>query len=145
MDGTGVLLGVWFNQPYVAQRYAEGERVAFAGKIELDYGMKQIKNPFVEKLGTTDDPADLGRILPVHSTTEGITTNWMRRLVQSAIEDYGDVPDPLPLDSAPLTGTRVPASGPPRHPASRTREKSCPPPWTGSSTTRLSSPSVRSR
>jgi ATP-dependent DNA helicase RecG len=98
VDGSGVLLGVWFNQPYMAQRYAEGERLAFAGKIEFDYGMKQIKNPFVEKLGTTDDPADLGRILPVHPTTEGVTTNWMRRLVQSALEDHGDVPDPMPVD-----------------------------------------------
>jgi ATP-dependent DNA helicase RecG len=98
VDGSGVLLGVWFNQPYMAQRYAEGERVAFAGKIEFDYGMKQIKNPYVEKLGTTEDPSELGRILPIHPTTEGITTNWMRRLVQSAVEDFGDVPDPLPVD-----------------------------------------------
>jgi len=97
VDGTGVLLGVWFNQPYIAQRYVEGERVAFAGKIELDYGMKQIKNPFVEKLGTEDDPSIVGRIMPVHATTEGVTTNWMRRLVQSAVEDYGDVPDPIPV------------------------------------------------
>lgn len=98
VDGSGVLLGVWFNQPYIAQRYTEGERLAFAGKIEFDYGMRQIKNPFVEKLGTTDDPSALGRILPVHPTTEGITTNWMRRLVTSAIEDHGDVPDHLPVD-----------------------------------------------
>ena len=75
--------------------------------------MKQIKNPFVEKLGTDDDPADLGRILPVHPTTEGVTTNWMRRLVQSAVEDYGDVPDPLPVDLRLSRGTGVSASGPP--------------------------------
>jgi len=46
VDGTGVLIGVWFNQPWVQQRFLQGERVAFAGKVELDYGFKQIKTPF---------------------------------------------------------------------------------------------------
>ena len=96
VDGTGVLLGVWFNQPYIQQRFAPGERVAFAGKIELDYGFKQIKNPFVEKLGDEDESGRAGRVLPVHRTTEKLTTNWLRRLVAAAVDDFADVPDHLP-------------------------------------------------
>jgi len=97
VDGTGVLLGVWFNQPWVQQRYAVGERVAFAGRVELDYGLKQIKTPFVEKLGAeSDDAATFARILPVHRATEGLSTNWLRRLVAAAVDDVADVPDHLP-------------------------------------------------
>ena len=96
VDGTGVLLGVWFNQPYVQGRFAPGELVAFAGKVEFDYGLKQIKTPFVEKLGGEDSTDELGRILPVHHTTEGLTSNWLRRLIASAVDDFGDVPDHLP-------------------------------------------------
>jgi len=97
VDGTGVLLGVWFNQPYIQQRYAAGDRVAFAGKVELDYGFRQIKTPFVEKLSAdAEDDSAFGRVLPVHRATEGLSTNWLRRLVAAAIDDYGDVPDHLP-------------------------------------------------
>ena len=70
VDGTGVLLGVWFNQPYIQQRFAPGDRVAFAGKVELDYGFKQIKTPFIEMLPAEEDAATAARVLPVHRTVE---------------------------------------------------------------------------
>lgn len=97
VDGTGVLIGVWFNQPWVQQRFMAGERVAFAGKVEIDFGLKKIKAPFVEKLpaeGEADQSA--GRVLPVHGSTEGLSTGWLRRLIGAAIDDVGDVPDHLP-------------------------------------------------
>ena len=96
VDGTGVLIGVWFNQPYIQQRFAVGERVAFAGKVELSFGFKQIQAPFTEKLPSEDDASLAGRILPVHGATEGLTTNWLRRLVAAAVDDFADVPDHLP-------------------------------------------------
>ncbi len=96
VDGTGVLLGVWFNQPYVQQRFVAGDRVAFAGRVDYDYGFKQIKNPFVEKLPDADDEGPVGRILPVHHGTEGLSTGWLRRLIASAIDDYADIPDHIP-------------------------------------------------
>lgn len=96
VDDTGVLLGVWFNQPYLAQRFHTGDRVAFAGKVQIDYGLRQMKTPFVERLGSADDASWLGRILPVHAATEGLSSNWIRRLVAEALDGYGDVPDPLP-------------------------------------------------
>ncbi len=96
VDDTGVLLGVWFNQPWVKQKFLQGERVAFAGRVEFDYGLKRIVAPFVEKLGEEGDPSAAGRILPVHHTVDGLSTGWVRRLVACALEDYGDVCDHLP-------------------------------------------------
>jgi ATP-dependent DNA helicase RecG len=100
-DSTGILLGVWFNQPYMADRFQEGEHVALAGRVEQEFGFMQMKNPFVEKLGNAEGPSYLGRVLPVHRTTDGLTTNWLRRLAAAAIDDFADVPDFLP------TGLRV--------------------------------------
>ncbi len=97
-DSTGVLLGVWFNQPYMAERFHEGEHVAFAGRVEQEYGFLQMKNPFVERLGSADAPSYLGKVLPVHRATEGLSTNWLRRLVAAAVDDVADVPDFLPAD-----------------------------------------------
>lgn len=98
VDGTGALIGVWFNQPYVAQRFRVGERVAFAGHVTLEYGLKQMRNPFVEKLPDDESAPGLASILPVHRATEGVSTNWMRRLVAEALEFAGDAPDPLPAE-----------------------------------------------
>jgi ATP-dependent DNA helicase RecG len=96
-DSTGILLGVWFNQPFMADRFQEGEHLAFAGKVEQDYGFLQMKNPFVERLGSGEGPSYLGRVLPVHRATEGLTTNWLRRLVAAAVDDTADIPDFLPV------------------------------------------------
>ena len=96
VDGTGALIGVWFNQPHVARSFRVGERVAFAGTVTLDYGLKQMRNPFVEHLPDEDSGPEIARMLPVHRTTEGLTTNWLRRLVTEALAIAADVPDPLP-------------------------------------------------
>ncbi|MHB9003278.1 MAG: ATP-dependent DNA helicase RecG [Coriobacteriia bacterium] len=98
VDGTGALMGVWFNQPFQANRFVLNERVAFAGMVAFDFGLKQIRNPFVEKLGDEDGAEEVARVVPVHRTTEGLSTNWVRRLIASAIEDVGEVPDFLPVD-----------------------------------------------
>ncbi len=95
-DATGVLVGVWFNQPYLQQRFRVGDRVAFAGVVNMEFGLRQMRTPFVERLGSADEASWLGRILPVHPATEGLSSNWMRRLVAEALQEYGDVPDPLP-------------------------------------------------
>ena len=96
IDDSGVLIGVWFNQPYLAQRFRAGDRVAFAGTVQMEFGLRQMKTPFVERLGSSDDASWLGRILPVHPATEGLSSNWIRRLVSEALDQFGDLPDPLP-------------------------------------------------
>jgi ATP-dependent DNA helicase RecG len=96
VDGTGALIGVWFNQPYMATRFRVGERVAFAGQVVFEYGLKQMRAPFVERLPEEDAGPSIACVLPVHGATEGLSTNWIRRLVAVALEDAGDVPDFLP-------------------------------------------------
>lgn len=99
VDDTGVLLGVWFNQPWASTRFRPGERVAFAGKVEIDFGLRRITNPFVERLPDEgDDSPAAGRILPVHRTTEGLSTGWLRRLIAAAVDDVSDQPDHLPSE-----------------------------------------------
>lgn len=98
LDDTGALIGVWFNQPHIARMFRVGERVAFAGTVAFEYGLKQIRTPFVEKLPEDAEGPGIARILPVHRATEGLTTNWIRRLVSEALAQAGDVPDPLPAE-----------------------------------------------
>lgn len=96
VDGTGALVGVWFNQPYIAQRVKVGDRVALAGPVTFDFGLKQIRSPFMEVLSDEGDGPTIARILPIHRVTEGLSTNWMRRLVTEALREAHGVLDPLP-------------------------------------------------
>lgn len=98
VDGTGIVIGVWFNQSWVAQRFTEGETVAFSGKVEIDFGLRQIKTPFFEKLAQKGTTPETGRVLPVHRTTEGLSPGWLRRLVAAAVDDFADIPDHLPVE-----------------------------------------------
>jgi len=101
-DGTGTLIGVWWNQRWVKKSFLPGETVAFAGNVKLEYGFNRIVQPFYEKLGGAEGalrlegPTHLGRILPVHPTTEGLSVGWLRRVIAAAIDDYADVPEYLP-------------------------------------------------
>jgi len=103
-DGTGTLIGVWWNQPWVKKAFQPGETVAFAGTVKLEYGLNRIVQPFYEKLTSADgsshaqEPTNLGRILPVHPTTEGFSVGWMRRIIAAAVNDYADVPEYLPQE-----------------------------------------------
>ena len=122
IDDTGTLIGVWFNQPWVQASYRAGQVLAFSGDVKLRNGLKQITQPFVEKI--SDAPASteaefdsgreqyekeqqmlhqstphaLGRILPVHSTTEGLSVGWMRRIIAGAVDDFAAVSEYVPLD-----------------------------------------------
>jgi len=108
-DGTGTLIGVWFNQPWVEQSYRPDQTLAFSGTVKYHKGLKQITQPFVEKVadapeGTigatnaTSEASHMGRVLPVHSTTEGLSVGWLRRIIAAAVDDYGQVSEYLPPD-----------------------------------------------
>ncbi len=53
-DGSQVLEGVWFNQPYVAQRFRFGQQVSFSGKPQKRYGHWQMNNPRVLVLDSSE-------------------------------------------------------------------------------------------
>lgn len=100
VDDSGLLIGVWFNQPWVERSFTAGERVAFSGAIALDYGFKRMVNPFVEHLedpqGHASGQSAVGRVIPVHRTTEKLSLGWLRRIVGAAVDDYGWQPEHLP-------------------------------------------------
>lgn len=96
VDDTGMLLGVWFRQPWMAKRFNAGARVAFSGKVGFDYGYKRMNSPFVEFLDAADSQSPSMPFVPVHPATEGLSTTWMRRFAANALEQCSDITDPLP-------------------------------------------------
>ncbi|MCK8823601.1 ATP-dependent DNA helicase RecG [Fuchsiella alkaliacetigena] len=97
-DGTGKLAGVWFNQPYLKKNFKRGAQVAFSGEIQRKYGELQINNPNYELFKSKDD-IYVGRILPVYAATEGISQNFLRKLIKRLLkEELAKLPEFLPLE-----------------------------------------------
>lgn len=98
-DKTGLLDLTFFNQPWLATLYKEGQEVAVSGVVTLYRGRTQLANQEVELLrGDDGDLIHTARITPVHPASEGITTRTIRELVYTALERLPKIPDPLPAE-----------------------------------------------
>jgi len=94
--GTGFVRGVWFNQPWMLQKFRDGDLVLFSGKPKKRAGRWEISHPQVQWLSAEDTEAD-GGLFPCYSLTEGLKMHEMRRIIRAAVEDCVDlVPEVLP-------------------------------------------------
>ncbi len=87
-DETGRINLVFFNQPYLKNKFKQGERVMVSGTLSLYKGEKQINSPDCELLSETQDGELIhtGRIVPVYPLTAGISQRMMRRIISAALE-----------------------------------------------------------
>jgi ATP-dependent DNA helicase RecG len=98
-DKTGIVVGRWFNQPWVKERFKRGDHLFLSGKVEYFKGL-YILNPDYEFL--TDEETELihtGRIIPIYPLTKDIGQRFMRRTVNYIIQSLLDkIEDPLPSE-----------------------------------------------
>ncbi len=98
-DESGVIQAVWFNQPYMKDRFKVGQEVILYGRVEK-HSLLQINNPEYEILtGTKDDSIHMGRIVPIYPLTESLNQRWFRSVLKNTIDNYIDsIFDILPYD-----------------------------------------------
>lgn len=87
-DDTGVIEGIWFNQPFLKKKFHEGDEFIFHGKVRF-YKRLQIANPEFELI-TGDDPLTSEGIVPIYPLTEHLTQALFRRLTKSTVDEYVD-------------------------------------------------------
>lgn len=96
-DGTGTVMLVWFNQPYLKDQLKKGDQIAIYGQPRVNsYGKLQIENPDFEKLDPGGESDDEGAIVPVYSAVSGIPPKAIRKIVQQSLEAAAGIKDPLP-------------------------------------------------
>jgi ATP-dependent DNA helicase RecG len=91
-QGTQYLRAVWYNQPYMQQRLAQGQRVVFSGTVKLNGLRWEMTHPKVDWLGDNDPPPK-GEILPVYPLTEGLTQGSLRRAMRTVVAAYAGLLD----------------------------------------------------
>ena len=87
-SGAGHLRGLWFNMPFMEEKFKIGQRVMLAGKPKLQGLVWQMSHPKVDWLGD-EDAEPQGRILPVYPLTEGVQQWQVRKIVAETVAAYG--------------------------------------------------------
>jgi ATP-dependent DNA helicase RecG len=113
-QGRARLKCIWFNAPYLKDKFQPGQMVALYGKVESDYraGELQLVQPQFEIIGDTSDESsadaadrkiaeslEIGRIVPIYEATgQGrLTSRWFRRIIHTALENLTpDFPEAIP-------------------------------------------------
>ena len=89
---SGYLRALWFNMPFMREKFSFGQKVIVSGKPKYEGLVWQMHHPRVETLAEGDDePA--GKILPVYSLTEGLQQWQLRKIVRAALDDYAELLD----------------------------------------------------
>jgi ATP-dependent DNA helicase RecG len=97
-DDTGTIKAIWFNQPFLINTLKNGDILCLAGKIEWSYGSVGMQSPSYEKLELSDDTGltHVGRIVPVYSETEGLSSKWLRTKIKPLMKYIYSLRDYLP-------------------------------------------------
>jgi ATP-dependent DNA helicase RecG len=82
---TGQLRALWFNQPFMRERFIFGQRLMFSGKPKYEGLVWQMSHPRVEVLDDEEDEP-VTKMLPVYPLTEGLQQWQIRKIVRAALE-----------------------------------------------------------
>lgn len=99
--GRGVAVCRWFNAKYLEDRLPAGSRVFLFGRVSIRKGLCLFDHPEIERVQEGEDELlHVGRIVPVYPLTENLGQRTMRRIVASALEQYGSgIEDALPAST----------------------------------------------
>ena len=91
---TGHMRAVWFNQPFIRDRFEFGQRVILSGKPKLKGLFWEMHHP---RIATLDDDEDepATAILPVYPLTEGVRQWEMRRIVSAVLDSHCELLDEI--------------------------------------------------
>jgi ATP-dependent DNA helicase RecG len=89
-QGNDYLRAIWFNQPFMREKFREGQHVLLSAKPRFRGGRWEMPHPRVTWLDGAEDQPQM-KMLPLYPLTEGLTQYHMRRMVASAVESFSRV------------------------------------------------------
>ncbi len=101
-DKSGILVGSWFNQPFMKKTFKAGQKVILSGIVKSNPyrgGVPQIDNPDYEILDESeqDNLIHTGRIVPIYRTTSGLSVRYLRSMMKIILDSCGPIaPETLP-------------------------------------------------
>ncbi|MDR0458933.1 MAG: ATP-dependent DNA helicase RecG, partial [Coriobacteriales bacterium] len=93
VDDSGMCILSFFNQPWLAKQLQAGLRLICLGQMEHNYGYRRMSSPLFSVVEQTDSQQT---IQAVYRANSDISQGWLRRLINQALEQCGEMLDPLP-------------------------------------------------
>lgn len=98
-DKSGAIKVIWFNQPYLINVLRKNDLVCLAGKISVSEDGIYLSNPVYEKITQKKELLHTGRIVPVYPETEGLSSRWLRNIIQPILTKLKNkIPETLPQE-----------------------------------------------
>jgi len=101
-DASGILVALWFNQPYMRRWFPTGEEIILFGTADRVGKRMQMVVPEFELIpkeatGATHRSLHMGRIVPIYPATSGLKQRELRTAVARALKALlPTLLDPLP-------------------------------------------------
>jgi len=89
--GSGHVRLLWFNQPFMRQRFTVGQEVLLTGRPKLNGMMWEIAHPNLQWIETDEELK--GKLLPVYPLTEGLSQGQIRKIVEGVVNTYAEILD----------------------------------------------------
>ena len=94
VDGADTVGAVWFNQPFLTRQLQSGMELLVSGKVESSRSGLAFRNPVFERVGAGQ--RHVGRLAAVYPETDGLTSRYLRSLIEPLLPLAGSLPDRLP-------------------------------------------------
>lgn len=95
-DDTGYINATWFNNPYIASQYKEGDQVIFSGVMSKG----KFSNPKIKKIHSQEDIDRFAKIEAVYPETKGLKSylinGYIKEVVTHLPENSELLFEPLP-------------------------------------------------
>ena len=84
----------WYNQEYIKNKIKKGNTYKFYGKVNNKFGKLEMNTPIIEEINISKNT---GKIVPIYPSTNNLTQNVLRLIVENAIEEIkGQIKETLP-------------------------------------------------
>jgi ATP-dependent DNA helicase RecG len=101
-DGSGLLKGKWFNQPFMKNNFKPGYKVLLCGTVKRNpyWGIGfEMDNPEYEIISDKDSLIHMNRVVPIYRVTSGLSVRQMRSIIFNIINAHiKDVSDTTPAE-----------------------------------------------
>lgn len=97
-DESGSIRAIWFNQPYLADTLKPGDLINLSGKIVVQKSELYFSHPVCEIARGGKETNHTGRLVPVYSETEGLTSRRLRFIIKPLLGLAETVPEYLPAE-----------------------------------------------
>ena len=88
-DDSGILEAVFFRQPYLAKMFKKNYNFSLSGKLNGFVGSKpQMINPEYQEISSETTFSNIGKLLPVYSSTERFAQRSIRSSIQKILQEY---------------------------------------------------------